>query len=170
MGVITHLHKEGRDILIDVSYKQRLVQIAIALCSIKVSKDMFDQIVSSRFKRGKIFSVAKAAGIMACKNTSSKSPMNHSNRRPNVNISFNWELQEHSYILHCIATVKGEDSQKVELEALTAVSSVALTVYNHFKTVDKGIFIGSTMLLEGTGGSSSPDYYRQIDQYCSKIK
>ncbi|WP_042353105.1 cyclic pyranopterin monophosphate synthase MoaC [Bacillus massiliigorillae] len=170
MGVFTHLHKEGRDILIDVSYRQGIVQTATALCSIKVNKDIYDQIVSSRNKQGNIFSVAKAAGVMACKNTSSKIPMYHLNPKHSVNVFFKWDLRDDSYVIHCTATVMGKDSQRVELEALTAVSTVALTVYNHLKTVDKGIFIGSTMLLNATGGSSSPDNYRQIDQYCSKIK
>lgn len=169
MGEFTHFNDEGRARMVDVSHKPETVRTATAVSSITVSEDIYDKIVTAQIKKGDVLSVAQVAGIMACKNTSTIIPMCHPIPILGTDITFDWEQKEQSYVLHITVMVKTKGSTGVEMEALTAASAVALTVYDMCKAVDKGMIIGPTMLLEKTGGVSSPDYYRQININNSEI-
>src|SRR5699024_9158539 len=109
--------------------------------------------------KGDVLAVAQVAGIMAAKNTSQWIPMCHPLQLSGVNIHFDWEKNDQSYELHIFVTVKTKGATGVEMEALTAASATALTIYDMCKAIDKGIVIGQTYLLSKSGGKSG-DYER----------
>ncbi|MGQ0437767.1 cyclic pyranopterin monophosphate synthase MoaC, partial [Bacillus sp. B-TM1] len=98
--------------------------------------------------------------FMAAKRTSDIIPMCHPLLLKGVDVSFNWKQSDEQYRLLIEVKVKTEGSTGVEMEALTAASATALTVYDMCKAVDKGMIIGETYLLEKTGGKSG-DYTRK---------
>ncbi len=98
---------------------------------------------------------------MAAKRTSDIIPMCHPLLLKGVDVSFDWKQSDEQYRLLIEVKVKTEGSTGVEMEALTAASATALTVYDMCKAVDKGMIIGETYLLEKTGGKSG-DYTRKV--------
>jgi len=99
--------------------------------------------------------VAQVAAVMAAKKTWDLIPMCHPIPLTGVNISFSWEKRnQENYQLHIAAAVKTKGNTGVEMEALTAASACALTVYDMCKAVDKGMIIGPTYLVEKTGGKN----------------
>jgi cyclic pyranopterin phosphate synthase len=106
-------------------------------------------------KKGDVLAVAQVAGIMGAKQTSALIPMCHPISITGVDLSFEWEpVEGEQYKLLIQAEVKTVGSTGVEMEALTAASVTALTVYDMCKAVDKGMVIGPTYLLEKSGGKS----------------
>ncbi|HWJ76662.1 MAG TPA: cyclic pyranopterin monophosphate synthase MoaC [Niallia sp.] len=161
MGEFTHFNKEGRANMVDISEKTETARIAVAKSSIKVNKEIYEKITSQTIKKGDVLAVAQVAGIMAAKKTSDIIPMCHPLMLKGVDISFNWKVVEDiEYHLIITVTVKTMGSTGVEMEALTAASVTALTVYDMCKSLDKGMVIGSTYLMEKSGGKSG-DYKRQ---------
>ncbi|SDZ50371.1 cyclic pyranopterin phosphate synthase [Evansella caseinilytica] len=159
MGSFTHFNEQGRAKMVDISHKHETVRIATAKGSILVNKEIYDGIKEGTMKKGDVLAVAQVAGVMAAKNTSQWIPMCHPLLLSGVNVHFDWEISETAYILHITAEVKTKGSTGVEMEALTAVSATALTIYDMCKALDKGMVIGKTYLLEKTGGKSG-DYKR----------
>lgn len=164
MKELTHFNEEGRAKMVDISQKPETVRTAVAQSSILLNEEIYEKITNNKMKKGDVLAVAQVAGIMACKNTSNIIPMCHPISLQGVNISFNWLKEDSGHRLQIEATAKTKGSTGVEMEALTAVSAAALTVYDMCKAVDKGMIIGPTFLVEKTGGVSSPDYQRQINQ------
>lgn len=164
MGEFSHFNDAGRARMVDVSHKPETVRTAIAQSSILVNEEIYHKITNHEMKKGDVLSVAQIAGIMACKNTSSIIPMCHPIPIHGVDISFDWKTEEENYRLIITVTVKTKGSTGVEMEALTGASAAALTVYDMCKAVDKGMIIGETYLVKKTGGVSSPDYDRQLNQ------
>ncbi|MBU9713538.1 cyclic pyranopterin monophosphate synthase MoaC [Evansella tamaricis] len=160
MDSFTHFNEQGRAKMVDISSKGETVRTAVAKGSIRVNKEIYEGIQDGKMKKGDVLAVAQVAGIMAAKNTSQWIPMCHPLSLSGVDIHFKWEVSEELYILHMEATVKTIGSTGVEMEALTAVSAAALTVYDMCKALDKGMVIGSTYLLEKTGGKSG-DFKRK---------
>ncbi|WP_026693058.1 cyclic pyranopterin monophosphate synthase MoaC [Peribacillus kribbensis] len=160
MAEFTHFNNEGRARMVDVGHKPETARSAIAQSSILVNEDIYEKIVNQEMKKGDVLSVAQVAGIMACKNTPSIIPMCHPIPINGVDIHFKWEKAKEGYTLIITAAVKTKGNTGVEMEALTAVSAAALTVYDMCKAVDKGMVIGPTFLIEKTGGVSSQDYLR----------
>ncbi|MBU9723673.1 MULTISPECIES: cyclic pyranopterin monophosphate synthase MoaC [Bacillaceae] len=154
MGSFTHFNEQGRAKMVDISDKKESIRTAVAKGSIEVNQDIYEGIQGGKMKKGDVLSVAQVAGIMAAKNTSQWIPMCHPLSLSGVNIHFDWEISEQTYILHIEAEVKTKGSTGVEMEALTAVSATALTVYDMCKAIDKGMVIGRTYLEEKTGGKS----------------
>jgi cyclic pyranopterin phosphate synthase len=160
MGNFTHFNKEGRANMVDISGKTETVRTAIAQSSIKVSIDIYEKISSQTVKKGDVLAVAQIAGIMAAKKTSDLIPMCHPIPLNGVDISFNWESEASDCFQLVITTkVKTKGSTGVEMEALTAASITALTIYDMCKSIDKGMIIGPTYLVEKTGGKNG-DYTR----------
>lgn len=161
MAEFTHFNEHGRAKMVDVSEKPETVRVAIAQSSIIVNEEIFKKIQGNEMKKGDVLAVSQVAGIMGAKKTSEIIPMCHPLSLQGINIDFNWEDEErgHRLVIHAIVKTKG--STGVEMEALTAASVAALTVYDMCKAVDKGMIIGETFLIEKTGGVSSPDYYIQ---------
>ncbi|HEO8421833.1 cyclic pyranopterin monophosphate synthase MoaC [Niallia sp. FSL W8-0635] len=160
MGEFTHFNKEGRAKMVDISEKTETARIAVALSSIKVSKEIYEKITKREIKKGDVLAVAQVAGIMAAKKTADIIPMCHPIMLKGVDISFQWEEYAEDYQLIITATVKTVGSTGVEMEALTAASVTALTIYDMCKSMDKGMVIGHTYLVEKSGGKSG-DYKRE---------
>ncbi len=159
MAEFTHFNEEGRAKMVDVSEKPETVRTAIAHSSIRVTKDIYDRITGNKMKKGDVLAVAQVAGIMAAKKTSEIIPMCHPLPLTGIDLSFSWEKGEAEYHLNISASVKTKGNTGVEMEALTAASACALTVYDMCKAVDKGMVIGETYLVEKTGGKNG-DYNR----------
>ena len=160
MGEFTHFNQNGHAKMVDISEKTETARIAIALSSIKVSEDIYLKITKQEIKKGDVLAVAQVAGIMAAKKTADIIPMCHPIMLKGVDISFQWEEDEEDFRLIISATVKTVGSTGVEMEALTAASVTALTIYDMCKSMDKGMVIGSTYLVEKSGGKSG-DYKRE---------
>ncbi|MDG5785868.1 cyclic pyranopterin monophosphate synthase MoaC [Evansella sp. AB-P1] len=154
MDTFTHFNEQGRAKMVDISNKAETVRTAIAKSSIQVNKEIYDNIREGTMKKGDVLSVAQVAGVMAAKNTSQWIPMCHPLSLSGVNILFNWDLSHSNYTLHIEVNVKTKGSTGVEMEALTAATATALTVYDMCKAVDKGMVIGETYLVEKTGGKN----------------
>nr|WP_263323805.1 cyclic pyranopterin monophosphate synthase MoaC [Neobacillus sp. Marseille-Q6967] len=160
MADFTHFNEEGRAKMVDVSEKPETARTAIAHSSITVSKEIYDKITNNEMKKGDVLAVAQVAAVMAAKKTWDIIPMCHPIPITGVNVTFSWEeRQEDAYQLNIAASVKTKGNTGVEMEALSAASVCALTVYDMCKAVDKGMVIGPTYLVEKTGGKNG-DYHR----------
>ncbi|MBO9129178.1 cyclic pyranopterin monophosphate synthase MoaC [Bacillus sp. 165] len=154
MSSFTHFNEQGRAKMVDISDKVVTVRTAIACSSIIVNEQIYTSIIEHKIGKGDVLSVAQIAGIMAAKRTSDIIPMCHPLLLKGVDISFQWSIKELEYRLLIEAKVKTEGSTGVEMEALTAASACALTVYDMCKAIDKGMIIGETYLKEKTGGKN----------------
>ncbi|MCO0598864.1 cyclic pyranopterin monophosphate synthase MoaC [Peribacillus butanolivorans] len=164
MGDLTHFNEQGRAKMVDVSAKPETIRTATAQSSILLNEEIYEKITNQKMKKGDVLSVAQVAGIMASKNTFNIIPMCHPISLQGVNIAFDWVKEEQGYRLKIETEAKTKGSTGVEMEALTAASVTALTVYDMCKAIDKGMVIGPTFLVEKTGGVSSSDYKRQLNQ------
>jgi cyclic pyranopterin phosphate synthase len=161
MSEFTHFNEQGRARMVDISEKGETVRTAVAHSSVQVNEEIYQKVTHKEMAKGDVLSVAQVAGIMAAKKTSDWIPMCHPLSLKGIDVSFEWETGE-DYILHIYVEVKTKGSTGVEMEALTAASATALTVYDMCKAVDKGMVIGPTYLLEKTGGKSGD--YQRVDR------
>ncbi|UQD50868.1 cyclic pyranopterin monophosphate synthase MoaC [Bacillus methanolicus] len=160
MAEFTHFNEEGRAKMVDVSSKPETVRTALAHSSITVNKEIYEKITGNKMKKGDVLAVAQVAAVMAAKKTWEIIPMCHPIPLTGVDISFSWKNDQEKYILNILASVKTKGSTGVEMEALTAASVCALTIYDMCKAIDKGMVIGKTYLVEKTGGKNG-DYFRE---------
>ncbi|MDP4611634.1 MAG: cyclic pyranopterin monophosphate synthase MoaC [Opitutales bacterium] len=153
----THLDKDQRPTMVDVSEKSATERTAIAECFVFLGPDIMKAFSDSGWtsKKGPILDTAIIAGTMAAKKTSELIPFCHPLNLKSVKIDIK-PVDEAR--LRIEARVKVLDQTGVEMEALTAVSGAALTIYDMCKAVSKDIVIESTRLVEKTGGKS--DYKR----------
>jgi cyclic pyranopterin monophosphate synthase len=161
MSEFTHFNDEGRAKMVDVSDKPETARMAIARSSIHLNQEIYDKITNQQMKKGDVLAVAQVAAVMASKKTWEIIPMCHPIPLTGIDISFSWESKGADYILHIQATVKTKGNTGVEMEALTAASVCALTVYDMCKAVDKGMVVGSTYLVEKTGGKNGD--FKRVD-------
>ncbi|MBD3107418.1 cyclic pyranopterin monophosphate synthase MoaC [Bacillus sp. AGMB 02131] len=156
MGQFTHFNGQGRAKMVDISDKAESIRTAVAKSSISTNQAIYQQIIDGTNKKGDVLAVAQVAGIMAAKQTSNIIPMCHPIALTGVNISFEWKIDElkSEYAIVIEAEVKTKGSTGVEMEALTAVSAAALTIYDMCKALDKQMVIGPTMLVKKTGGKN----------------
>ncbi|MCU5745181.1 cyclic pyranopterin monophosphate synthase MoaC [Staphylococcus sp. SQ8-PEA] len=164
MTDFTHINDQGNAKMVDVSSKDITKRTAKAHSSITVNQAIYDQIVHHTNAKGNVLNTAQVAGIMAAKNTSNIIPMCHPLPLTGIDIHFEWETttskpSHYHYILHITATVSTTGKTGVEMEALTAASATALTIYDMTKAIDKGMIIGETYLESKTGGKSG-EYHR----------
>lgn len=160
MSDFTHFNEQGRARMVDISEKDTTERTAIATSSVHVTKTIYDKITTGNVAKGDVLAVAQVAGIMAAKNTSDWIPMCHPLSLKAIDITFDWHIEENDFHLMIQAFVKTKGSTGVEMEALTAASAVALTIYDMCKAIDKGMVIGPTYLEEKKGGKSG-DYHRK---------
>ena len=146
----THFDKSGNARM--VSDKNKTERVAIAVSRIKMSKETLDLIKKGQIGKGDVLGVARVAGIMASKQTSNLIPMCHPLMISSSNVDF--EIDDKESAINIKATVKIVDKTGVEMEALTAATIAALTIYDMCKAVDKRMVIESTHLLKKTGGKS----------------
>lgn len=159
MSDFTHLNQEGRARMVDVSEKQDTNREAIACGSIFMKPATIKLIKEGGVKKGDVLSVAQVGGIMGAKKTSDLIPMCHNIFLTGSDISF--QLNEEKGEIYIEAKVKSTGKTGVEMEALTAVSMAALTIYDMCKAVDKEMSISGITLLEKLGGKSG-HYRRQV--------
>ncbi|WP_099188298.1 cyclic pyranopterin monophosphate synthase MoaC [Tepidibacter mesophilus] len=151
----THFNESGRAKMVDVGGKNDTERVAVATGIINMKKETVDRIKDGLIKKGDVLSVAQIGGIMGAKKTSDLIPMCHNIFLTGANIEFK-VLHESIEIQ---ATVKTYGKTGVEMEALTAVSMTALTIYDMCKAIDKDMVIGDIKLIKKTGGKS--DYNRE---------
>lgn len=159
MSEFTHFNEQARAKMVDVSDKNETVRMAVARSSVKMSQEVYKNITELKNKKGDVLAVAQVAGIMGAKQTANIIPMCHPIPLSGVNLTFSWEVKEEVYELVIETEVKTTGKTGVEMEALTAASVAALTVYDMCKAVDKSMVIGPTYLLKKSGGKSG-DYIR----------
>ncbi|MCQ6277419.1 cyclic pyranopterin monophosphate synthase MoaC [Bacillus sp. V3B] len=162
MADFTHFNEEGRAKMVDVSDKPESSRTAIAMSSIKVRREIYEKIANNQMKKGDVLAVAQVAGVMAAKKTWDIIPMCHPLSLTGVDITFSWDTENEDFILFIRAFVKTKGSTGVEMEALTAASICALTVYDMCKAIDKGMVIGETYLVEKTGGKNGN--YKRVEK------
>ncbi|WP_066892854.1 cyclic pyranopterin monophosphate synthase MoaC [Clostridium nigeriense] len=149
---LTHFDNSGNARMVDVSEKNKTERVAIAVSRIKVSKETLELIRLGKIGKGDVLGVARVAGIMASKQTSNLIPMCHPLMISSCNIDF--EINDKECCIEIKSTVKIVDKTGVEMEALTAATVAALTIYDMCKAVDKRMVIEGTHLLKKTGGKS----------------
>ena len=158
MKDFTHFNEEGHARMVDVSNKPITVRTAVAECRIHMNSETIGLVRSGGIPKGDVLSVAQVAGIMAAKRTHEIIPMCHPLLITGADISFTFE--ENGILIR--STVKCSGETGVEMEALTACSAAALTIYDMCKAVQKDMEITDLHLLEKTGGKSR--YYRREAQ------
>jgi len=152
MNELTHFDNNGNAIMVDVSQKNETERIAIACSSISISKETLECIKNNTVGKGDVLGVARVAGIMAAKKTSDLIPMCHPLMITKCNIDY--EIDEIKSNIKILATVKVIGKTGVEMEALTAATVCALTIYDMCKSMDKKMVIENTFLLNKRGGKS----------------
>lgn len=148
----THFNENGRAWMVDVTEKNITYREAEASAYVEMKKETLNLIKSGGIKKGDVLSVAQVAGIMGAKKTSELIPMCHPLLLTGINIEFN--ISENENRIYIKSTVKLSGQTGVEMEALTAVSIAALTIYDMCKAADKGMLIGDIKLLRKSGGKS----------------
>lgn len=152
MGDFTHFNQDGRAHMVDVDDKNPTKRVAIAAGSILVNQETFDAIIQGKMKKGDVLATAQIAGIMAAKKTWELIPMCHPLLLSNVDLNF--AMDKTKLTIEIIATVKCTGTTGVEMEALTAVSVAALTIYDMCKAIQKDMVIGPCRLIHKSGGKS----------------
>jgi len=152
MKKLTHLDKEGRAKMVDVSAKQLTQREAVARGAVYMKPETLALIKDKKIPKGDVLSVARIAGIMAAKKTSELVPLCHPLNIASVGIDLNLNSKEQKIEIEARVKVVGQTG--VEMEALTAVTAVALTIYDMCKAVDKEMVISDIMLMEKKGGRS----------------
>ena len=155
MADLTHFNKEKRAKMVDVSEKDVTFREAAAGCTVFVNAETFKLIVCNEIEKEDVLAVAQVAGIMAAKRTSDIIPMCHPISITGADISFLPDDKRKT--IDITATVKCKGETGVEMEALTAVTAAALTIYDMCKAAQKDIKISNIRLLHKTGGKSG-DY------------
>lgn len=156
-GEFSHFDHKGNAVMVDVSGKEPTFRVAVAEGSIKVSKEIMDAITGNNVKKGDVLGVARVAGIMAVKQTSSIIPMCHPLMISKCAIEF--ELEPDAGIVKAVCTVKVEGKTGVEMEALHGVSAALLTIYDMCKAIDKRMVLQEIHLVEKHGGKSGDFYF-----------
>jgi cyclic pyranopterin phosphate synthase len=148
---LTHLDAQGRARMVDVSAKPVSERVAVATATLRMQPATLRHIRSGRIAKGEVLAVARVAGVMAAKRTPDLIPLCHSLPVEVASIDF---TRRAAGRLRITATVKVTGKTGVEMEALTAVSAAALTVYDMCKAIDRGMMITDVCLLEKWGGRS----------------
>ncbi|AXI42760.1 cyclic pyranopterin monophosphate synthase MoaC [Sulfitobacter sp. SK011] len=149
---LTHFDAKGDAHMVDVSDKAVTARIAVAENHIKMRQETFDIITEGRAKKGDVLGVARLAGIMAAKRTADLIPLCHPLPITSVAVDFIPDADLPG--IRITATVKTTGQTGVEMEALTAASVAALTVYDMTKAVDKAMEIGGLRVVLKDGGKS----------------
>jgi cyclic pyranopterin phosphate synthase len=150
MSRLTHLDEDGAAHMVDVSAKNVTMRQAIASGRITMSAEAREAIAQGLVKKGDVLAVARVAGIMGAKKTSDLIPLCHP--LPLSSVAIDLQVDDQGVIATATARTNGQTG--VEMEALTAVSTALLTVYDMAKAMDKAMIISDIRLLEKTGGKS----------------
>ena len=146
----THFNEQGRAKMVDVGEKPVTTRTAVAAARVLLNRDTFERIRTGGMKKGDVLTVAQIAGVMGAKRTPDLIPMCHPILIDGIDL--NLHLDEERCSVEIEATVSCDGRTGVEMEALTAVSTAALTVYDMCKAVQKDMVISDIRLLRKSGG------------------
>jgi cyclic pyranopterin phosphate synthase len=149
---LTHQDSDGRIRMVDVGDKQVSVRIAVAGARISMQRDAFDAIKNGQGPKGDVLQTAELAGIMAAKRTSDLIPLCHPLALTKARVKIDAVDADASFSIR--AEVRTDGKTGVEMEALTAASIAALTIYDMAKALDKTMTISDIQLLQKSGGRS----------------
>ncbi|MDX1709988.1 MAG: cyclic pyranopterin monophosphate synthase MoaC [Rhodovibrionaceae bacterium] len=152
MADFTHFDAEGKAVMVDVSDKAESARVAVAAASVFMRPETLEMIREGGFQKGDVLSVARLAGIMGAKRTPELIPLCHPLALTSVKVDLTLAPERNA--VEITATCKITGKTGVEMEALTAASVAALTVYDMCKAVDKAMTIGEVRLIHKSGGKS----------------
>jgi molybdenum cofactor biosynthesis protein MoaC len=149
---LTHTGKNGKANMVDVSLKNISVRTAEAYSEVNINDEVFKAIKENNLIKGDVLTVAKIAGIQAAKKTSELIPLCHNIFITKIDVTL--KLNEEKKLVEIKSFAKTESKTGIEMEALTAASVAALTVYDMCKAIDKSMVISETKLISKSGGKS----------------
>lgn len=152
MSTLSHLDDKGKARMVDVTVKEPSVREALARGKVVMHRDTLALVTRGKIPKGDVFGVARIAGIMAAKKTSDMIPMCHPLELTSIDIHFRTNDESGEIIIE--AGVKTVGRTGVEMEAMTAVSVAALTIYDMCKSADKNITLSDIKLISKRGGKS----------------
>ncbi|WP_045860648.1 cyclic pyranopterin monophosphate synthase MoaC [Teredinibacter purpureus] len=152
MNNLTHLNENGEAHMVDVGGKDITHRTATASSTITMQPETLAMITEGKHKKGDVFAVARIAGIQAAKKCSDLIPLCHPLMLTKIAVEIQPQPKKNTVVIRATCQLDGKTG--VEMEALTAASIAALTIYDMCKAVDKGMIIGDTKLLEKIGGKS----------------
>jgi len=152
MADLTHIDADGNAVMVDVSAKSDTERVATAKGSITMAPETLDRIMDGGVKKGDVLTIAQLAGIMGAKRTPDIIPLCHPLNLSSVKVDLICAPDDNA--VHISATCKLTGQTGVEMEALSAVSIAALTVYDMCKAMDRGMRIGDIRLIHKSGGKS----------------
>lgn len=152
----THINEQGRALMVDVTGKKVTDREARASATVQLGNAAFRMMLEKKIPKGDVLATARIAGIMAAKKVDALIPLCHPLPVESVQIDFETDAESCSVIIKATVRVSGKTG--VEMEALTAVSVAALTIYDMCKAIEKGIRIKEVYLLHKTGGKSGKWY------------
>lgn len=158
MGELTHLDESGAARMVDVGDKESTRRVAVAEAMVSMSPELMERLFTGDLPKGGVIAVARVAGIQAAKKTSDLIPLCHPLAIDSASVDF----EPVGHRLRVTATVTTTGPTGVEMEALTAVSVAALTVYDMVKGVERGVTIESVGLVSKSGGRSG-EWSRVVD-------
>jgi len=152
MSELTHLDEHGQARMVDVGAKPETAREAVATGRVRMQGETLRQLREGNLPKGDVLGTARVAGIMAAKRTSELIPLCHPLLLTNVTVDFSFD--DALSAVEIVATVKCRGQTGVEMEALTAVSVAALTIYDMAKAIERGMVIEGIRLLDKRGGKS----------------
>lgn len=152
MSDLTHIDEQGRARMVDVGAKSETERMAIARCEVNMEPATLALIQSGGVAKGDVIGVARVAGIMAAKRTGELIPLCHPLPITSASVDFQFDQEQSRVLIEARVSTVGKTG--VEMEALTACSLAALTIYDMAKAADKGMVIGQVRLVKKTGGKS----------------
>lgn len=153
---LSHINEQGRALMVDVTDKKVTCREAVASATVQLGNAAFRMMLDQKIPKGDVLATARVAGIMAAKKVDSLIPLCHPLPIESIRIDFETDATNFSVTIKATVRVSGKTG--VEMEALTAVSVAALTIYDMCKAIEKGIKIKEVYLLHKTGGKSG-DWY-----------
>jgi len=150
--MLTHINESGRAKMVDVGEKDETLRIATARGRITMLPDTFERIMNGGVKKGDVLAVAQVAGIMGAKRTSDLVPMCHPIFLTGVDMTFTPNETQSAIEIEAVAKTIGRTG--VEMEALSAVTTAALTIYDMVKAMDRTMVIDDIRLVQKSGGKS----------------
>jgi cyclic pyranopterin phosphate synthase len=152
MADLTHIDENGNAVMVDVSSKNETERTATAKGSVEMQPETIALIQGDGIKKGDVLSIAQLAGIMGAKRTPDLIPLCHPLNLSSVKVNLSCDADRNAVNIEATCKLSGQTG--VEMEALTAVSVAALTVYDMCKAIDKGIHISNIRLTHKAGGNS----------------
>jgi len=150
--VLTHINESGRAKMVDVGEKDETLRIATARGRVTMLPETFERIMNGGVKKGDVLAVAQVAGIMGAKRTSDLVPMCHPIFLTGVDMTFMPDEARAAIEIEAVAKTIGRTG--VEMEALSAVTTAALTIYDMVKAMDRTMVIEDVRLVQKSGGKS----------------